>query len=150
MNVLEQLKRDEGCKRVAGGLRDYRDSKGLWTRGYGHLIVPQPAEPFLPAVISEAEAEKLLQEDILKHEAEMRKALPWIDTHPYPVYAAVLNLVFNMGVPRLRGFEGFLGALERRDYPLAAIELLDSKYYREDVGPRAVRLAKQIVQQRIQ
>jgi lysozyme len=143
MTLIAQLKRDEGCRRVAGGLLDYRDSKGLWTRGYGHLLVPQP-DPHTPKVISEADATALLVNDLKRHGAEVYDALPWIREHDVAVEDAVLNMAFNLGVPRLLGFKGFLTALRGNDYTMAVIEMLDSKWHRDDVGPRAVRLAKQI------
>lgn len=145
MTLIEQLKRDEGCRRVAGGLSDYRDSKGLWTRGYGHLIVPQPLGTYVPKVISEREAHELLVDDLAKHRDELFIAVPWITSHDDVIVEAVINMVFNLGITRLLGFKGFFAALRARDYPMAAIEALDSKWHREDVGVRAVRLAKQLV-----
>lgn len=145
MNIVEQLKRDEGCRPVKGGLSDYRDSKGLWTRGYGHLIVPQPRPGYVPRVITVEEAEQLLERDIREHEAELHSAMPWVRAEPEIVRLTLLNMVFNMGVYRLQGFRNFLVALRLRDYPMAAIEGLDSKWHREDVGPRAVRLMKQLI-----
>lgn len=145
MTLIGQLKRDEGCKRIAGGfLQDYRDSKGYWTRGYGHLILPQPAADVLPKSMTEAEAEALLRADILDHALELNRAVPWLRMHPQVVQDAVLNMAFNLGVPRLLGFKGFLAELRAQNYTMAVIEMLDSKWHREDVGPRAVRLAKQI------
>lgn len=145
MTLVEQLKRDEGCRRVDGGLQDYRDSKGYWTRGYGHLIVPQPGPDYVPQVISERAAEQLLRDDIEKHRLELQRALPWVLDQPTHVFDALVNMVFNLGIPRLLGFENFLAAVREGNYGLAAIEGLDSKWYRWDVGPRAVRLMKQIV-----
>lgn len=157
MDLIEQLKRDEGCRRTASGnLVDYRDSKGLWTRGYGHLITPQPGPDFVPRELSPDEAHTLLLDDIAKHARELDRALPWLQTYPPVVRDAVLNMAFNLGIPRLLKFTGFLAALRRAprrassrqaacDYAMAAIEMLDSKWHREDVGARAVRLAKQVV-----
>lgn len=143
MNLFDQLKRDEGCRRVAGGLIDYRDSKGLWTRGFGHLIVPQP-DPHTPRVITEQQADELLHADIAKHRRELYNAMPWLHAHETVVQDAVHNMAFNLGVTRLKGFVGFIAAMLKHDYTMAVIEMLDSKWHREDVGPRAVRLAKQI------
>lgn len=145
MTLIEQLKRDEGCRRVAGGLRDYRDSKGLWTRGYGHLIEKQDGH--LAKTISEREAHELLVADLAKHDAELYRTWPWLTAHPQAVQDAVRNMAFNLGMTRLKGFVGFQAAMLKGDYIIAVIEMLDSKWHREDVGPRAVRLAKQIATQ---
>jgi lysozyme len=146
LNFIEQLKRDEGCKRVAGGLSDYMDSKGYWTRGYGHLIkgVVREAYDHKPLVISETEADALLRADIAKHDAELYRTWPWLTTHPQVVQDAVRNMAFNLGMTRLKGFVGFQAAMLKGNYIIAVIEMLDSKWHREDVGARAVRLAKQI------
>jgi lysozyme len=145
VNLVDQLKRDEGCRRVTGGLLDYRDSKGLWTRGYGHLMTPQPRDGFIPQVLSEDEANDLLQRDMREHDRDLMEMLPWIVTHPTVVHDAVLNMAFNLGIIRLMGFRDFVAAMRAGNYGLAAIAMLDSKWYREDVRDRAVRLAKQIV-----
>lgn len=144
MTLIEQLKRDEGCRRVGDKLADYLDSKGLWTRGYGHLIIPQPGPGYVAQQITEAEALALLEADIKSHSAELLGALPWVTTLDEVVREALINMTFNLGVYRLRGFRGFLSELQRGNIALAVIEGLDSKWHREDVGPRAVRLMKQI------
>jgi hypothetical protein len=40
------------------------------------------------------------------------------------------------------GFKNFIAALKSGNKHLAALEMLDSKWHREDVGARAVRLAR--------
>lgn len=150
MNLVEQLKRDEGCKPVPGGLQDYKDSKGLWTRGYGHLITPQPGPGYVPKVITQSEADILLAVDIAKHQGELDRALPWARQHTDARYGVLLNMAFNLGITRLLGFKNFIELMRTNQFPLAAIEALDSKWYREDVGPRAIRLAKQLVLDKFQ
>lgn len=145
MNLIEQLKRDEGCKRVAGGLMDYRDSKGYWTRGYGHLLnVDHEASDHVPQIIREDDAHALLVADLNGHDADLFRMWPQLRTHDQVVQDAVRNMNFNLGTTRLLSFKGFVRAMNVGNYIVAVIEMLDSKWHREDVGPRAVRLAKQI------
>jgi lysozyme len=149
MTLIEQLKRDEGSVHVTGpqnGLIDYLDSKKLWTRGYGHLLTPQPSTvvAYQPQVISEAEATALLVDDLNKHDADLFRMWPEVLRHNQYAVDAVRNMNFNLGTTRLLGFKGFVRAMNVGNYIVAVIEMLDSKWHREDVGPRAVRLAKQI------
>ncbi|SAL14719.1 lysozyme family protein [Caballeronia telluris] len=57
-------------------------------------------------------------------------------------------MCFNTGIGRLLGFAKIIAAARARDYTRAAVEMLDSKWAREDVGigtavtpGRALRLA---------
>jgi lysozyme len=106
---------------------------------------PVVRDDHVPRVISMYAAEELLREDMNTHTDELYRALPWIQAYEAPVREAVINMAFNLGITRLLGFKGFLRELQARNYTMAAIEMLDSKWHREDVGPRAVRLAKQLV-----
>ena len=60
-------------------------------------------------------------------------------------HAVLLDMMFNMGPGRLRGFVKMRRALRRRDFDVAAVEMLDSKWS-EQVGKktdqRAWRLAR--------
>jgi lysozyme len=47
---------------------------------------------------------------------------------------------FNLGVPRLNKFKNMWKAVHDRDFSLAAVEMLDSRWASQ-VGQRAVRLA---------
>ena len=50
-------------------------------------------------------------------------------------------MAFNMGVPRLMKFVNMWMAIERENYPLACVEMLDSRWANQ-VGKRAVRLSE--------
>ena len=57
-----------------------------------------------------------------------------------PVRQLVIrDMVFNMGLPRFRGFVRTNAALRAGNYRLAAREMIDSKWYRQ-TGRRAQRL----------
>ena len=47
----------------------------------------------------------------------------------------MIDMAFNMGEPRLRGFKKMIAALHAGDFDRAALEALDSKWAREDVAP---------------
>jgi lysozyme len=57
--------------------------------------------------------------------------------------AVLLNMALNLGRSRLAGFKRFLEAIHAEAWEQAASEMLDSRW-RQQVGDRAVRLAKQM------
>ena len=62
-----------------------------------------------------------------------------------PCSAALLSMAFNLGGPRLTGFQRMRRALRRRDFAEAAKEALDSKWAKQ-VPHRATEIAKLIQQ----
>jgi lysozyme len=52
-------------------------------------------------------------------------------------------MIFNMGLPRLRGFVNMLGALADNNWDEAAKQMLDSRWATQ-VGSRANELAQMI------
>ena len=61
-----------------------------------------------------------------------------------PRQAVLLNMAFNLGVPKLMGFKRALSAMSIGDYPRAGTEMLDSKWAKQVKG-RAAELARQMV-----
>ena len=53
----------------------------------------------------------------------------------------VIDMRYNLGPTRFRGFKKMIAALARGDYKAAAAEMVDSKWYHE-VGNRSKRLVK--------
>ena len=126
MNVIDDLKRDEGFR-----AKPYRDSEGLLTIGYGTLIEDG---------ITEEEAGILLGHRANRIWSEGHDAFPWLRRVPEDAQRGLLNMAYNLGIPRLRGFRRMLAALEAGEYGQAADEALDSKWARQ-VGRRAERIA---------
>ena len=130
--IVEDLKRDEGF--VSHAYTDSTEEKYL-TIGYGRLI-----DKRLGGGISEFEAECMLERDIVRAMDGLDAGLRWWRTMPEPWQRGLLNMAFNLGLPRLLGFRKMLAALEAGDGQRAAIECLSSKYAK-DVGARAERVA---------
>ena len=129
-SVLSDLKRDEGFVSHV-----YQDSEGYWTIGYGRLI-----DKRLGGGITDAEAEILLEHDINESKADLDRALPWWHGLSEPSRRGLVNMCFNLGLPRLLTFKRMLAALEAGDGGLAADEALYSKWAGQ-VGDRAKRIA---------
>lgn len=89
--------------------------------------------------ISADEAYYMLKNDIKKCQQELAH-FDWYVGQPVCVQEALVNMCFNLGLPRLLGFKKMISALLKRDYTQAAIEALDSKWAKQ-VGNRAKDVA---------
>lgn len=92
---------------------------------------------------SEDKADEILEKKVLVLYAELMTALPWLDDESVPdsVVSSLLNLGYNIGLPRLLEFEKTLGHLEAGDYVEAANEVLRSKWTAQ-VGKRSLQVAR--------
>ena len=134
--LIEAIKKAEGFK-----LKAYKDSVGLWTIGYGHLLRDQEQD-YSGYSITEEEATALLMAD-LKVARTNVLALSLTGVNGVRI-GAIIELMFNMGPHRLAGFHKMWAAWHLNDYATAAKELLDSKWA-EQVGPaRSERIASMI------
>ncbi len=124
--LREQLRLHEGVR-----LFPYVDSVGKITIGCGRNLSDKG--------ISEAEARQFLDADINNAILDMA-TFPWFATLDPVRQRALVDLCFNIGLPRLRGFRKMLDACARQEWTRAAHELLDSTYA-EQVGKRARTLA---------
>jgi len=130
--LLEMLKRHEGVESHV-----YRCSAGYETIGVGRNISKSGMG------LSEYEVDYLLENDILRVLKELSSEYPWFNDLDDVRKDAMIDISFNLGATRLRGFKKALAAMEVADYTLAAKEFLDSKWSR-DVKGRAHELASMI------
>lgn len=126
MNSIEQIKIDEGFNGAP-----YLDTVGKTTIGYGRNLDDNP--------LTKEEAEYLLKNDLKKVSYECCK-LPYFSELTPTRRAVIINMVYNLGMPRFKKFKKTNKALSEKNYLLTSIEMLDSKWARQ-VGDRAVRLA---------
>lgn len=127
--LKDMLVRHEGLR-----LKPYRDTVGKLTIGVGRNLDDNG--------ISAEEAMLMLDADIVDHSREAQK-LPVFVKLDMVRQDVLIDMTFNLGLPRLQGFKKFLAALEARDWPQAAKEMLDSKWATQ-VGSRATELARMI------
>ena len=131
--LLEMLKRHEGVEHHI-----YRCSAGFWTLGAGRNVDPQGG-----LGLSEDEVDYLLQNDIERVIKELSTEYRWFNSLDDVRKDAMIDISFNLGATRLRGFRRALAAMEVADYTTAAKEFLDSKWSR-DVKGRATELCYMI------
>jgi len=130
---LEKL---EESLRVHEGLslKMYKDTAGHWSIGFGKN---------LDNGITIKQAYALLADDIDTAKKELDRYLPGWTEHDDARQNVLIEMVFNMGMPRFSGFKKMLLALDRHDYKAASDEMLSSKWAKQ-VGVRAVTLASQM------
>lgn len=133
MDIIEQLKRDEGCK-----LHAYHDHLGYLTIGIGRLIDLRKG-----GGISQEEAEYLLQNDVQRVTRELIRSLPWFVELDDARKGVLLNMAFQMGIGGLLKFTQTLSLIKQGKYMSASNEMLDSTWARQ-TPVRAQRLSKQM------
>ena len=135
MTLIEQIKRHEGSVISNNRHMPYTDSVGKTTIGYGRNIDD--------VGISEQEAHFLLMNDIRIATSELYENFDWFGTINKTRQDVLINMCFNIGINRLKGFKNMIAALKRQDFDDAAKEMLDSKWARQVKG-RADELAEQM------
>jgi len=126
--LIEQLKRHEGVSAYC-----YKDINNLEHIGVGRNISKTGIG------LSMEEIEYLLSNDILRCIKELSAEYQWFGSLDEVRQEAIINIFFNLGATKYRGFKKANAAMEAADYKLAATEFLDSRWARQ-VGNRALEL----------
>lgn len=110
----------------------YKDTLGVPTIGIGFN---------LDAGFTLAECMVLLRYRLQKLRSRLSDEVPVYDSMNEARAAVLLDMAYNLGIDGLKKFKKMLAALEKRDYQLAATEMLDSRYASQVKG-RAQRNAR--------
>jgi lysozyme len=113
-------------------LKPYRDAKRKLTIGVGRNLDD--------AGITRAEALMLLDNDIATARRDVKRAFPWLPGLDPVRKDVVLNMVFNLGLPRFRRFKKTIASIRAGDWENAAREMLKSRWANQ-AGKRATELA---------
>ena len=140
-SVFEQLKIDEGVVYEV-----YHDHLGLPTFGVGHLVLesdPEHGKP-LGTPVDEDRVKDCFEKDLdtAISECEVLYEDHW-EGFPGEVKEILVNMMFNMGRPRLSKFKKMNAALKKEDWKEAAKEGRDSRWYNQ-VTKRAERLMSRL------
>lgn len=128
MNQLQrQLVVHEGLK-----LTPYQCTAGKLTIGVGRNIEDLG--------ITEQEAMMLLDNDIERVRHELQSNFSWFTGLTEARKNVLIDMCFNLGISRLKGFKNALAAMESGLWDVAAKEMLSSRWA-DQVGQRAIRLA---------
>jgi lysozyme len=125
---LGQLPIDEGKRN-----KPYKDSVGILTIGVGRNLDD--------VGLRDDEIALMLRNDVAQADKDARWLVPSFDSLSDARKAVLVNMVFNLGRPRLGAFVRFLRAVADQQWDEASSEMLQSKWAMQ-VGQRAQRLAK--------
>jgi len=121
--IKDRIKKHEGYRDTV-----YTDSLGYNTIGYGHLIVE---DGFLPGIqYSKLELEKVFEKDFAIAVQGANKLVSEYDLDN-DAFGVVIEMCFQLGLPRVSKFKFFLAALKMQDYQKAAEEMLLSKWHEQ-------------------
>ena len=147
-NFIEKLIAHEGLR-----LQVYKDTLGIDTVGIGRNLEDRGISkeeldwmdyPTIDHVyeygITEADAVYLAQNDVQIVEEELLRAHPCVDRLDSVRQLILMDMAFNMGVPRLCKFTKMWNAIHEEKYDVAAKEMLDSRWANQ-VKSRATKLA---------
>jgi lysozyme len=141
--LIAELRRDEGVRYSV-----YKDTKGIDTVGVGHNLQAKPMLAGWSCPLNDVQVNSLLDDDLEDVFHDLDRNLPWWTDLSDVRLRVLTNMCFNMGIGRLLGFKKALIAMRQGKFSIAADEMLDSKWAREDVGigtpdkpGRALRLA---------
>jgi len=130
--LVEMLRLHEGVR-----YKVYLCSEGYETIGVGRNI----SEGGLG--LSKDEVDFLLVNDIERVQNELDRNYPWFARLDEVRRDAIIDIAFNLGLTRLRGFVNALAAMSRSQYEIAADEFMDSRWSQQ-VGNRAVEVTEMI------
>lgn len=123
----EYIKSNEGVKN-----KPYKDTKGFWTVGIGHLMTPQEIKSMAGRTLSDQEVNDLFARDLAsKAKMAKRELGKAYDTLPKEAKVAILDGFFRGD---MSGSPKALELLRAGKLPEAADEYLNNKEYRESVA----------------
>jgi len=113
-------------------LKMYKDSVDIWTIGVGRNIQERG--------ISKDESRLMLSND-LNDSIPSAERFSWYEELSPIRKRVIVNMIFNMGLPRFKKFKKTIKYLKNGQFEHASIEMLDSVWALQ-VGVRAKRLSK--------
>ena len=128
IKLINSIKQNEGYRS-----RVYKDSLGIDTIGYGFAIKDLELEEDVCEIILERKLEKLI--DRVNNKFKFLKDLP------EDAQEVLYEMCYQMGVSGVSKFKKTLLYLENREFRMASIEMLDSKWAKSDSPQRAKRLS---------
>lgn len=125
-------------------LTAYKDTEGLWTIGFGHLLQPQD-DSCAGTIITETRAEVLLENDAKAALLQATHLPEWVDLDTPCRQNAVVEMVFNIGETKWCRFVRTRAAIEAKDWQTAHDQLIDSAWDAQVHNTRADRIANYLL-----
>lgn len=135
----EELILDEGIR-----LRPYRCTQGVLTIGVGHVILAADHLTEHDSVNLEWVGRTLHRDIMTAWNGCVKIFDLWnLESMSEPRQRALVNMCFQMGETKLRGFKRMIAAILKGDWEQAKIECLDSRYARQT--PRRARRVAEVL-----
>jgi len=138
--LRRQLEIDEGVKYEV-----YLDHLNKKTFGIGHLVLDKDPESKMEVgdSVSERRVEEAFNKDVQSVIDDCQRLYSNFNAMPEECKQITANMMFNMGLPKMKAFKKMNAAIEDEDYLKASEEMVDSKWYRT-VPNRADRLVQRM------
>lgn len=121
------IKKHEGLR-----LKPYKDSLGYLTIGYGRCLDKNP--------LKQHEADYLFESDFNEALRQVKENFKFFNYLTPARQTVLIDMCFNLGINKLKGFVNTLKCIERGDYEQAADNMLKS-LWAEQVKGRAIILS---------
>lgn len=146
---------EEGRVVLRNGLHvAYRDSKGIYTIGYGFNLEDRSAPQVLARVTTKTTTALIAKTDYLTEEeaqallliAEevalrgVRSYFPDFGALDLPRQVVLAAMVYQFGAARFGKFQRLIPAVKQGDWPTVVVSMQESQWYRSDSPLRARRM----------
>ncbi len=131
--LLKIVKEHEGFSPWA-----YQDSLGYWTVGYGKCLDKRQN-----CGLTEEEATYLLTNELSSAELELSH-FDWFKLLDTVRQDVLIELCFNIGLSGVLKFHQMINAIQNKDYPAAAMHLLNSLWAKQVSKDRSENMANRL------
>ncbi len=120
--LCKKIKKNEGYRNVC-----YLDQLGYPTIGYGHLI-KKNEKKFFKKKHSKQDLNKIFIHDLNNAIIDFKKNYN-PNKIPNHIQEILIEMIFQLGIKNVLKFKKFNFHLRQKKYYLAALEMLDSRWY---------------------
>ena len=137
--AIDVISKHEGFRK-----RKYKDTKGIWTIGYGFnmesgTFSKEQVDRWEKDGITEQEAKFILHKHIIEIVKKLDR-IPWVVALNLPRRLAILDMCFNMGIGWIDRWTNTVGFIKSGNFNAAGRAIRGSLYAKQ-VGARAIRNA---------
>ena len=129
--LFEDIKMEEGYRSSV-----YLDTLEKPTIGYGFLIDSLELQEDICQMILMRKLEKLSK--------TIKFNFKWFDDMPEKVQDVVINICYQLGVSGFSKFKKTIQFMKNKQWDKASVEMLDSKWAKEQTPQRALRLSETV------
>ena len=129
--LIEDIKMEEGYRSSV-----YLDTLEKPTIGYGFLIDSLELQEDICQLILMRKLEKLIK--------TIKFNFKWFDDMPEKIQDVVINICYQLGVSGFSKFKKTIQFMKNKQWDKASVEMLDSKWAREQTPQRALRLSETV------